>query len=959
MNSFQKEFQLTASERYNIDRATMTLGDWICTNTKLQKRNFSFERYPFQEQICNDMHPNMDVIKPSQVGLALDLETPILTPQGWKTMGSLEVGDQVFDERGFPCNVTFKSEVHHNHDCYRVVFDDNQEIIADAEHRWFVHCDKAFNSEGLYPTSGRIPLTSNYAREGIVSTQMLAENYHQKGRNIFRIPTTVSLKTPKVELPIDPYFLGCWLGDGNSAHSTLTGTVEDMAEVVATLESRGLTCKLTTERDGTVQYSVQVPNAKRGVDTMHKRLNDLGVLNNKHIPWSYLMADFQSRRELLQGLLDTDGSITAKGRVSFYNTNAKLIEAVEQLCASLGFKFRTRWREPSGGMLKSGHEIKPSKKIAEVSFMTYNNYPVFKLERKRKRLKPLNAGRVTETYGRRIVRVDPVPTRPTQCITVDSPNHLYLAGKGLVPTHNTEIQIRKALALLMRHDGISLIFTLPNEKMYKRISKARIKPLVQNDRAFHSPGASKDQSMDLMKIGSSFLYVTGSSEADATSIDADIIMNDEIDLSDQEMIALFNSRLQGSDMRVNQRFSTPTYEGFGVHKGFVSSDQHQYLARCQCCGHWQQPEFNRDFIRIPGLPDYVEDLQDLEEKLLDDGVIQLDGACVLCEKCYKPLDLSNHDKREWVAKYPSRTHARGYEVSPFSTERLDVPYILGQLFKYKRRGNLKGFNNTVLGKPHNDLDARLSEHMIEACFTGCTRPPEYDPSLPHFMGVDVGQTCYITIARGHDPKKLEWVLFETCPAESLAERTTRLCEIYHIEAGTSDRHPYTPTSNEVRDATKGLIVPAEYRGTKEINEVQDAIGNLSHIQIDRTTMIDYVANGVRGRGYTFNGYGDDKGIISSHLRDMVRDVPDEGAARWVKLTGEDHYFHSMAFLIAGMIHKGVLTYNKDYQRVGSIGLSQPTPAQDDLSMGTGDNLIGFSNGYERTKNGVIVTRHKY
>lgn len=522
----------------------------------------------------------------------------------------------------------------------------------------------------------------------------------------------------------------------------------------------------------------------------------------------------------------------------------------------------------------------------------------------------------------------------------------------------SEIQIRKALALLMRHSGISLIFTLPNEKMYKRISKARIKPLVTGDRAFQNPdGSTNDNSMGLMKIGSSFLYVTGSSEADATSIDADIIFNDEVDLSDPDMISLFNSRLQGSDMRINQRFSTPTYEGYGIHKGFLVSDQHHYMAKCQCCGHYQIPEFTRKFIRIKGLPDYIQDLQDIEEKLLLDGIINLEDAWVICERCHKPLDLSNHCDREWVAKYPTRTHARGYAVSPFSTERLDVQYILGQLFKYKRSGNMKGFNNTVLGQPHNDLNARLSASAIEYCFSSCANPPEYVAGSHYFLGVDMGAVCHIVIARGTDPMRMEYVLFETCSADNVETRVQMLCVRYHITAGGSDRHPYTPTSNTIRDITNRVIIPVEYRGQKDINEVKDPFDNLSHIQVNRTMVLDLVANSIRGKMTSFHGYGNDKQTIINHLRDMIRDTPAEGEAKWLKLSGEDHYFHAMAFLISGMILKGVLAHNSDYEHVGDTGFI--TPDESKIILGTGSDLIGFSAGLGGNKQGVIITSHKY
>lgn len=520
----------------------------------------------------------------------------------------------------------------------------------------------------------------------------------------------------------------------------------------------------------------------------------------------------------------------------------------------------------------------------------------------------------------------------------------------------TEIQIRKALTLLMRYSGISLIFTLPNEKMYKRISKARIKPLVTGDRAFQNPdGSNNDNSMGLMKIGSSFLYVTGSGEADATSIDADIIFNDEVDLSDPDMISLFNSRLQGSDMRINQRFSTPTYEGFGIHKGFLVSDQHYYMAKCSCCGHYQIPEFTRKFVRIKGLPDYIQDLQDIEEKLLLDGKISLENSYLICERCQKPLDLSNHHEREWVAKHPQRTHARGYAVSPFSTERLDVPYILGQLFKYKKSGNLKGFNNTVLGQPHNDLDARLSEPAIEYCFSSQATPPEYERGQPYFIGVDMGIVCHIVVSRGSDPLRLQYVLFETCSSESVTARVKMLCERYHIEGGGSDRHPYTPTSNAIRDITNRVVIPVEYRGQKEINEVKDPFDNISHIQVNRTMVLDMVAQGIRSKLTSFHGYGNDKETIKAHLRDMIRDTPAEGEAKWVKLSGEDHYFHAMAFIIAGMIHKGVLAYKQEYEPVGDAGFLNPS--QSDIILGTGADLIGFTSG--DGNNSVIIRSHKY
>lgn len=72
-------------------------------------------------------------------GKALDLDTRIPTPYGDKKMSDIHVGDYVFDDKGNPTMVTYESPIYYNHDCYKVIFDDGEEIIADADHNWYMH----------------------------------------------------------------------------------------------------------------------------------------------------------------------------------------------------------------------------------------------------------------------------------------------------------------------------------------------------------------------------------------------------------------------------------------------------------------------------------------------------------------------------------------------------------------------------------------------------------------------------------------------------------------------------------------------------------------------------------------------------------------------------------------------------------------------------------------------------
>lgn len=469
----------------------------------------------------------------------------------------------------------------------------------------------------------------------------------------------------------------------------------------------------------------------------------------------------------------------------------------------------------------------------------------------------------------------------------------------------SEIQVRKALAFLARNRGTTLIFTMPNEKMFERMSTTRILPIVKEEKVFNletRSGEKPTRSRGLIQVGSSFMYVTGATEGDATSISADVVFNDEVDLTDQQMLALFNSRLQNSDWKINQRFSTPTFNNFGVDQGYQVSDSREYLCKCDACGHWNLPIFTRAFVDIPGLPDDLEHLHEIDESLIDTGRLDLVNAQVVCERCRAPLDLGREENREWVAQFPSRTLARGYRVRPFSTDRLGPDYILAQLLKYKARDYIRGWYNTVLGEAFTGGNARLSDADIGMCFTARSMRPDVDRSLPTWIGIDMGQTCHMVVGQGDSIETLHIVEFRTVPVEELLSVVEELLATYNVIGGAVDRHPYTPTADALWTLSQGRILPVEYRGQKEFNLIKDELDmeTVRYAQANRTALLDEVARLVRQHRLRFSGYGQQKTTITEHLKDMVRDENPEKPATWVKLTGNDHYFHALAFLIGGL-----------------------------------------------------------
>jgi len=918
----------------------MSMGDWIAANTTIKRRPFSYRHYPFQQAIADDMHPNLYVKKISQIGLALDLDTPIPTPAGWSTMGDLRVGDQVFDEQGRPTAVEYVSPVYYDRECYEITFDDGEKIRSDEQHRWKVDSYRAFRGDEIYAGRGRPPNGSGFTKQGVVTTKLIAENFQHKGRNVFAIDNTAALDLPEAELPVDPYFLGLWLGDGNKHACCLTATAADALFYAEELLRRDLACvPSSSSPGGAVQFLVHFLGQKRPgrgePNSVNWELTKLGLLNKeKRIPEVYLRASARQRLDLLRGLMDTDGSITKLGRASFYNCEPELVLQVEELARSLGLKPRVRWRKPSGGTLKSGHAINSKRPIAEVSFVAYAEDDVFLLPRKRERLKPRAQGRTTESYRRRIVDVRRIKSIPVRCISVASESHLFLAGRAMVPTHNTEVQIRKFLAMLTRHTGISGIFTLPSEKMYRKIYSGRIKPVLDADAIFNPPtGTAPVRSSSMIQIRDSFGYITGCTEGEATSISADFLMHDELDLSPEDMIALYQSRLQNSEMKMTQRFSTPSFKGFGIDRGFQLSDQREYVIKCEACNHHQIPLFTPAFVYIPDFKFDVSDFADLTAAQI--ATLNTQDAYVRCDKCSARLDLANADLREWVAKYPSRTLVRGYQIRPFSTSRLDPAYVFQQLVHYQSLGFLRGWYNTVIGEAYTDANAQLQRGDIEACMQG-PRVPEVPTSRRVYIGVDVGFVCHLTLSFDDDDGNPVFFYFEVVPIGALEDRVRDLRKIYNIVQGCVDRFPFEPNADALRTVTNDLVMPVQYRGTAALAPVRDELGHITHYSANRTYILDRVQSLVGHRGLVLTGYGDQRETLITHLTDNVRKEEPDYSATWLKSpSGTDHYFHSIALnLLARRVNEHAYAQNKEVIR-HSIACGSAA-----VGGGANDNLLG-------------------
>ncbi len=359
-------------------------------------------------------------------GKALALDTPIPTPSGWTTQGALRVGDMVFNEDGIPCRVTGISETWKKRPCYRLRFSDGSEIIADANHEW-----RAINArhQKVHKVTTEQISKRVIMRERVIGKEVIRER-------MWGIQVTKPLELPSVDLPIDPYLLGAWLGNGTSVESHLTFGEQDAQHYISEFEKLSYYTKLHQYKPGAVRVTVSpvVESRGRGRDSLKGRLRSLGVLGKKHIPISYLRASQNQRLALLQGLMDTDGStLKTQAQCEFVSMTKVLAENVFELICSLGLRPTL-----ATGIAKIKDRIIGEK--YRVIFTTLPGIDVFRLPRKIAACQPRRS-----KLQRKIIACDPVPSVSVRCIQVDSLSHLYLCGRAMIPTHNS------TYLMLLRH----------------------------------------------------------------------------------------------------------------------------------------------------------------------------------------------------------------------------------------------------------------------------------------------------------------------------------------------------------------------------------------------------------------------------------------------------------------------------------------------------------------------------
>lgn len=594
----------------------LTVSQWADEHRMLSSKasaepgRWRTSRTPYLREIMDALSPSSALervvfMKGAQVGAPLALDVPIPTPTGWTTMGEVAVGDEVFDEHGQPCPVVGVSPVLHDRPCFEVVFSDHTRIVCDGDHLWTVWDER-------HP---------RYIRLRTLPTREIAATVKsRKGKtNRYAIDLTRPLALPAQDLPIHPYLLGLWLGNGNRNMNRICCHEDDAfeirqhlidcnvhAEVVRLPSTRGRATEIVIEPGGGTKKCC--PHTGRFLPTsggtrFMQAVHALGLFRNKFIPVAYLRASAEQRMELLRGLMDADGSVTQRGRCEASFVLPSLVVGLRDLLFGLGLKPSLY---PAAAKVRAFNGIERSCLPSwRLSFTAYADWPVFKLQRKRARMMARDAGRPSETERRRIVAVHPAPSVPVRCISVQSPNHLFLAGWQMVPTHNTESG-SNWLGYIVHHAPGPVMAVWPTVDMAKRNSKQRIDPLIEESPVLAeliSPSRSRDSGNTILskEFRGGVLVMTGANSAvGLRSMPVRYLFLDEVDgyprdvEGEGDAISLAEARTRTFARRKIFIVSTPTIAGASaIEREYEASDQRRYFVPCPHCGALQWLRFER------------------------------------------------------------------------------------------------------------------------------------------------------------------------------------------------------------------------------------------------------------------------------------------------------------------------------------------------------------------------------
>jgi hypothetical protein len=431
---------------------------------------------------------------------------------------------------------------------------------------------------------------------------------------------------------------------------------------------------------------------------------------------------------------------------------------------------------------------------------------------------------------------------------------------------------------------LNVIYVLPTRNASAEFVTPKVNPMLKRNPVLEKMVRGTDNK-SLKEIGDRWLYFRGAfNETEAISTSADVISADEYDRCNQDVLSMYQSRLQASRYRWFWRFSNPSLPGFGVDELFKRSDQMHWFITCPHCTYECWIDFEREFA-------FEDDDGTIWHthyvKILNDQRDQ-EEAYYACGNCDGELDDDDRQSGNWQPKYPDR-RMRGYWICQMMVPWVSATHIIIQ----KNSMTIDVFHNMVLGKAY-----QASEYLInrEAILAG----RRFDKPLvdQYFLGVDSGKVKHWVLGNH------EGVLMYGTYAEW--EEIEDLIKLY--EAVTViDALPDFTIPERLARAYPAQVFVHYYKHDSKSMDVsrRKESEDFGVIESDRTKLFDTLAMEITSGKLGFFLSAEALEGMIEHFENMYRVIETDSKqiqrARWeTKGEGEgkrpDHWAHATAYM---------------------------------------------------------------
>ena len=398
---------------------------------------------PKQRKIIEANEPKILCLSSAASGKALPNSTKIPTTDGWKRVDEIKVGDYLINELGRPTQVLGvypqgKKEV------YKITFGDGRVAKCCKDHLWSVN---------------KITWKNNNEYRDYTTEQLLKDGLLYKDRRAkFSIPCSMAIEWPAKQYDIDPYVMGVFLGDGCcKGKSQLVLSSKDKSIPLLCAEKMKEDKQVKTELWYNNEYQWRFYTEDEGkkqyfntIEYFKKYKNEvLQYSYNKTIPEEYKIGSVEQRLSLIQGLMDTDGSIEkSNGQLRFTTTSYSLIKGVQEVLSSLGYVSKLYKEEREELYTNECYYIL-------INIPNKEKEKLFRVERKKNIAAAFTGIKQKHNYLKTTIRSieNTKELEEMTCFYVDNPKHLFLMNDCIV-THNTRVLTERIRYLIVNNKAL-------------------------------------------------------------------------------------------------------------------------------------------------------------------------------------------------------------------------------------------------------------------------------------------------------------------------------------------------------------------------------------------------------------------------------------------------------------------------------------------------------------------------